>query len=98
MSPSETPNVKMPTTSRLTGSATSDACSGARTMSMIANSTTSASARLTMPERVAESVKIERGTRTRFISGPFHARPAIAFVVVCAKKFHATYADRKYVS
>ena len=51
-----------------------------------------------MPERVAASVKIERGTRTRFISGPFHARPAIAFVVVCAKKFHAMYADRKYVS
>ena len=42
-----------------------------------------------------ETVKIDGGTRTRFISGPFHATLAIEFTVVCAKKFQATYAERK---
>src|SRR5437764_1205466 len=98
VSASAAPNVKTPTISRLTGRNQSVACIGAPVAMMIAKSTTSESSRLTKTETTIDSVKIDGGTRTRFISGPFHATLAIAFTVVCEKKFHATYADKKYVS
>src|SRR5260370_37734579 len=92
--PREIPNVKVPTTIRLTGTKRIEGRTGARTTSMITSNAAIDRPRLTRPERIAESVKMERGTRTRFMSGPFHATPAIALVVVCATKFQATYADR----
>src|SRR5947209_15885404 len=98
VSPSEAPNVKTPTSRRLIGRNHNVACSGAPTISMIEKRTISERPRLTRPESTIDNVKIDGGTRTRFMSGPFHATLAIAFTAVCAKKFHATYAERKYVS
>src|SRR5436305_14714706 len=95
VSASDTPNVKMPTMRRLTGTNTSDACIGEWTANMIVKRTTSERPRFARPETTMERVKIDGGTRTRFISGPFQPTLSIAFTVVCEKKFHATYAERK---
>jgi hypothetical protein len=40
-------------------------------------------------------VKIDGGTRIRFISGPFHATEVMAWVMVCAKNVQAMYSLRK---
>src|SRR5689334_8093500 len=95
---SETPRVKTATMARLTGRNQSVACRGAPTISMIAKSTASERPRLTRPAKTMERTKIVGGTRTRFISGPFHDTLSIDVTTVCEKKFHATYAERKYVS
>src|SRR2546423_12061024 len=95
---SDVPKVKRPTIRRLTGRNQSVAYMGAPTASMIASSTTSERPRFTSPEMMIERVKIDGGTRTRFMSGPFHAELAMAFTTVWEKKFQPMYAERKYVS
>src|SRR5947209_4210785 len=95
VSASETPKVKMPTIRRLTGTNASVGWIGEWTANMIVKRTISERPRFARPETTIDSVKIDGGTRTRFISGPFHATLSIALTVVCEKKFHATYAERK---
>ena len=61
--------------------------------SITANSGTNASTRFTTPAIVTDSAKIVFGTRTRFISAPFHAMAAIDVTVVCCMNVHGSSAD-----